>query len=95
MSWFTILLSRGGRALIVAITMLPMFLFVILSSPAWVVWPWLGEKRRDSVHRMIDQLTQWTRDVLYQTAPLSVADPRQELSSHGERTQPDDLEASG
>jgi hypothetical protein len=68
MSWLTALLSRGGRALVVAITMLPVILLVILSAPAWIVWPWLGEKRRDSVLQMVEQLTQWTRDVLNQTA---------------------------
>jgi hypothetical protein len=80
MSWLTTILLRGGRALVVAITMLPVLVFVILSAPAWVVWPWLGDKRRESVHRMVDQLTQWTRDVLYQTVPLSAADARQALS---------------
>ena len=70
MSWLTILLSRGGRVLVVAITMLPVLLFVILSAPTWIVWPWLSKKRRKSVHRMVDQLTQWTRDVLHQTTPL-------------------------
>jgi hypothetical protein len=95
MSWLTPLLSRGARALVVAITMLPVLMFVILSSPAWIFWPWLGEKRRESVHRMIDQLTQWTRDVLYQTAPLSAADPRQGRSAPNERAQPDELDASG
>ena len=69
--------ARGGRALVVAITMLPVLVFMILSAPAWVVWPWLSEKRRDSVHQMVDQLTQWTRDILCQTAPLSLADARQ------------------
>ena len=77
MSWLTALLARGARALVVAIAMLPVLVFVILSAPAWVVWPWLDEKRRESVHRMVDQLTQWTRDVLYQTTPLSTADTRQ------------------
>jgi hypothetical protein len=77
MSWLATLLLRGARALVVAITMLPALLVVILSAPAWVVWPWLGEERRESVHRMVDQLTQWTRDVLYQTMPLSDADHRQ------------------
>ena len=82
MSWLTTLLSRGGRALVVAITMLPVLLFVILSAPAWVAWPWMGAKRRESVHRMVDQLTLWTRDVLNQTVRLSAADTRQALSSH-------------
>jgi hypothetical protein len=76
MWWLTTLLSRGARALVVAITMLPVLLFVILSSPAWIVWPWLGEKRRESVHRMVDQLIQWTRDVLYRTVARSVTDPQ-------------------
>jgi hypothetical protein len=76
MSWLATLLSRGARALVVAITMLPVLVFVILSAPAWVVWPWLGEKRRESVHRMVDQLIEWTRDVLDRTAALSVADPQ-------------------
>jgi hypothetical protein len=80
MSWLTALLSRGGRALVVAITMLPVLVFVILSAPAWVVWPWLDANRRESVHRMVDQLTQWTRDVLNQTVRLSAADTRQTLS---------------
>jgi hypothetical protein len=35
MSWLTTVLSRGGRALVVAITMLPVLIFVILSAPAW------------------------------------------------------------
>ena len=52
MSWLASLLLRGARALVVAITMLPVLLVVILSAPAWVVWPWLGEERRESVHRM-------------------------------------------
>jgi hypothetical protein len=77
MSWLATLLLRGARALVVAITMLPVLLVVILSAPAWVVWPWLGEERRESVHRMVDQLTRWTRDVLYQTTPLGDADHRQ------------------
>jgi hypothetical protein len=78
MSWLTSLLSRGGRALVVAITMLPVLIFVILSAPAWIVWPWLDASRRDSVHRMVEQLTEWTRDVLHHTAPLTIAEP----SSH-------------
>jgi hypothetical protein len=69
MSLWTTLLSRGSRTLVVAITMLPMLVLVILSAPAWILWPWLGEKRRKSVHRMVDQLTQWTRDVLFLTTP--------------------------
>jgi hypothetical protein len=82
MWWLTTLLSRGGRALVVAITMLPVLVFVILSAPAWVVWPWLSTNRRESVHRMVDQLTQWTRDVLCQTAPITVEHFPQEPSSH-------------
>ena len=54
MSWLTTILSRGGRALVVAITMLPVLIFVILSAPAWIVWPWLSVNRRDSVHRMVE-----------------------------------------
>jgi hypothetical protein len=34
MYWFYALFSRGGRVLIVAITMLPLFYFMILSTPA-------------------------------------------------------------
>jgi hypothetical protein len=76
MLWLTTtLLSRGARALVVAITMLPVLVVVILSTPAWVVWPWLSTNRRESVHRMVDQLTQWTRDVLSHTAPLTVDHP--------------------
>jgi hypothetical protein len=62
---------------VVAITMLPVLVFVILSAPAWIVWPWLSTNRRESVHRMVDQLTQWTRDVLSHTAPPSAADTHQ------------------
>jgi hypothetical protein len=71
MSWLATFLTRGGRALVVAITMLSVYVFVILSAPAWVVWPWLNDNRRESIHRIVDQLTQWTGDVLYQTAPRS------------------------
>jgi hypothetical protein len=69
MSWWTTLLSRGSPILVVAITMLPVLILMILSAPAWVVWPWLREERRESVHRMVDQLAQWTREVLFLTMP--------------------------
>jgi hypothetical protein len=71
MSWLITVLSRGGRVLVVAITTLPLLLFVILSSPAWIVWPFLDAGRRKAVHGMVELLTQWTRDVLHYATPAN------------------------
>ena len=49
--------------------MLPMLLFGILSFPAWVFWPFLSAQHRESIHVMIEQLMDWTREALHHTKP--------------------------
>jgi hypothetical protein len=80
-SWWEALLSRGGRVLVVAIAMLPVLLLVILSVPAWVLWPFLSSDRRESVHLMVQQFEKWTRDVLRYTRPSSRTVPTPALTT--------------
>jgi hypothetical protein len=81
--WLTALLSRGSRALVVAIAMLPVLLLVILSAPAWIVWPLLSAERRESVHLMVQQLASWTRDILSETTPPSAAEASEQRNVVG------------
>lgn len=42
-----------------AIRMAPVILIVILMFPAWLTWPFLSEKRRQSVLQMVRILARW------------------------------------
>jgi hypothetical protein len=42
-----------------AIRMVPVVLIVILMFPAWLTWPFLSEKRRQSVLQMVHVLARW------------------------------------
>jgi hypothetical protein len=43
------------------IRVVPVVIIVILSTPAWLTWPFLSEARQRTVLQMVDALAQWTR----------------------------------
>lgn len=94
-AWLITVLSRGGRVLVVALMTLPLLLFVILCTPAWITWLFLDADRRKSVHSMVRLLTQWTRDILQYATPAGPDDqPDSNAKAIEEQTQATDAESS-
>jgi hypothetical protein len=53
------MISFPPSAIGTAIRMVPVVLIVVLMSPAWLTWPFLSEKRRQSVLQMVRILARW------------------------------------
>ena len=55
--------SRWSRVLITALLVLPLTLIVVLSAPAWLVWPFLPESRCDAVLKFLGNLIDWIKAI--------------------------------
>ena len=53
--------TRSQHAVIAASLILPLLLLVLLSAPAWLVWPFLPVDRRKTVLQFLDHLLEWVR----------------------------------
>ncbi len=50
-----------SRSLLPALFVLPLLAVVLLSTPAWLTWPFLPSGRQKTVLEVLDRLVQWTR----------------------------------
>jgi hypothetical protein len=51
---------RGfSQALVVALRIFPVILVVVLSTPAWLSWPFLSDRRQQRVLQMTKELAAW------------------------------------
>ena len=55
--------GRWQRALVVAILVVPLLVLVLLSMPAWLVWPFLDAERRSSVLEFLDRIVEWIKAI--------------------------------
>ena len=63
-----------------AITMLPIVLVIALSTPAWLIMPFLSEARRNSVAANLREIRRWhseALDRLSRSWQYAARDPRQ------------------
>jgi hypothetical protein len=56
--------SRWQRVAITALLVLPLLLVVVLSAPAWLVLPFLSERRCDAVLRLLGCLIDWIKAIV-------------------------------
>jgi hypothetical protein len=56
-------MARWQRVAVTALLVLPLILVVALSSPAWVVLPFLSQPRRDAVLQLLDRLIVWIKTI--------------------------------
>jgi len=56
-------MTRWQRVAVTALLVLPLVLVVALSSPAWVVLPFLSQPRRDAVLQLLDRLIVWIKAI--------------------------------
>jgi len=56
--------SRWQRVAITALLVLPLMLVVGLSAPAWLVLPFLSERRRDAVIKFLGCLIDWIKAIV-------------------------------
>lgn len=45
----------------VALLVIPLILLVLLSTPAWLLWPFLSSDRRSAVLQFLEQLVEWVK----------------------------------
>ncbi|MFE6777527.1 hypothetical protein [Streptomyces sp. NPDC057702] len=69
------------RPFLVMLFVLPLLTVVLLSTPAWLSWPFLPVARQRIVLEVIDRLVQWTRAVMGQQ--VAATDPGQTRTSAG------------
>ncbi|MFE5586076.1 hypothetical protein [Kitasatospora sp. NPDC056531] len=50
-----------SRPVLVALFVLPLLAVVLLSTPAWLTWPFLPARRQEVVLAVLDRLVRWTR----------------------------------
>jgi len=62
--------ARWQHAFTVAILAVPLLVVVVLSAPAWLLWPFLATDRRTAVLQFVDRLVEWAR-VLAGVRPTS------------------------
>jgi len=55
--------SRWSRVLITALLVLPLTLIVVLSAPAWLVWPFLPQSRSEAVLKFLGNLIDWIKAI--------------------------------
>lgn len=51
------------RAVIAAVLIVPLIAVVLLSAPAWFVWPFLPTDHRNAVLEFLDRVIEWIRVV--------------------------------
>jgi hypothetical protein len=64
-----------------ALRLLPVLLVVVLSTPAWLVWPFLPAERQKFVLDMVQALTAWTYGPVRPTHPDSEAEAEADSGS--------------
>jgi hypothetical protein len=52
---------HGQRIAIVAVLVVPLVVVVLLSAPAWLMWPFLPAERRTTVLEFLDRLIEWSK----------------------------------
>ncbi|MGX4695470.1 hypothetical protein [Streptomyces sp. JNUCC 63] len=55
------MIASSLRFLPALLLTLPMCLFVLLSAPAWLCWPFLSEQKQRMVVEVLQKLVDWTR----------------------------------
>ena len=49
------------RVVPVILRAVPVILIVVLSTPAWLTWPFLSDPKQKRVVEMVDALARWTQ----------------------------------
>lgn len=70
----TVLAPEWTLRLTQVLRLLPVLLVVVLSTPAWLVWPFLPTQRQQFVLDMVRALTAWTYGPTGTEQPDSVTD---------------------
>jgi hypothetical protein len=52
---------HGQRIAIVSVLAIPLLAVVLLSAPAWLMWPFLPAERRTTVLEFLDRLIEWVK----------------------------------
>ena len=52
---------RWQRVVIAVVLVVPLIPVVILSAPAWLVWPFLSADRRAAVMQFLDRIVEWIK----------------------------------
>jgi hypothetical protein len=55
--------SGWQRAITAALLVLPLLLLVVLSTPVWLVWPFLPDANRKAVLEFVGKLIEWTKAI--------------------------------
>ncbi|WP_351231389.1 hypothetical protein [Streptomyces sp. NPDC002133] len=55
------MIAQSLRFLPALLLVMPMCLFVVLSAPAWLCWPFLPEQKQRVVIEVMQKLVDWTR----------------------------------
>lgn len=53
--------SRWQRTVIAVVLVIPLIVVVILSAPAWTVWPFLTADRQTTVMQFLDRIVEWVK----------------------------------
>jgi hypothetical protein len=58
-----VLLPQPGwqRIAVAAILVLPLLVLILLSTPAWITWPFLSAERRATVLELLDRIADWAK----------------------------------
>ena len=56
--------ARWQRVIITALLVLPLTLVAALSAPAWLIFPFLSESRRNTVIHFLGCLVDWTKAIV-------------------------------
>jgi hypothetical protein len=49
------------RSLVAVVLVVPLLVVVLLSTPTWLAWPFLGSDRRIAVLSFVDRLVEWVK----------------------------------
>jgi hypothetical protein len=55
--------AHWQRIVITALLVMPLVLVIALSAPAWLVWPFLSEPRRNAVLQFLGHLIDWIKTI--------------------------------
>jgi hypothetical protein len=53
--------SRFYRAVVPVVLAVPLIVIVLLSIPAWIVWPFLSANRQAGVMQFLDRIIEWVK----------------------------------
>ncbi|MEU1691913.1 hypothetical protein ABZ590_10230 [Streptomyces hirsutus] len=54
-------LTPSPKLILVALSFAPLLLFVLLSAPAWLSWPFMAERKQQVLIEVLQKLIDWTR----------------------------------